>query len=290
MRNLAIPDRQTLNRSWKQLWFAAFFAFVSAAFGANFTTSLDRNSVVLGEQVVLTFKFEDGQPQEISNLPQIEGIRIASSLNNQSTSVVINNGQQSMVSSYTVVLEPTRIGDFTIPPFRAKVNGQILESQPLKLKVIASDPTAPPGTSAEKMAFLWVELPKTNLFINEPMVAEFRLYFRSDVHRYGNLQNLMPEADGLTFGKFIEGNQYQRHVGAAVFTVLPFSITITPVKTGKLSIHPINATIVLNNADPMDFGFFAPRTTPQQVALTFPQNGPAGGVAASNRLKCAAQF
>ena len=256
-----------LSRSRMGLGFAAVFALVSTTFSATFTASLDRNSIVLGEQVTLTLEFKDGQPQEISNLPHVDGLRIASSVNQQ-TSMTINNGAQSTVFSYTVTLEPTRVGEFVIPPFRAKVNGQILESQAIALKVAASDSSAPSPGLANKLAFLWISLPKTNLFINEPMVAEFRIYLRSDVHRYGNLQ-LSPDGNGLTFGKFVEGQQYQRRVGGAMFTVVPFSVAITPVKTGMVSINPINGSILLNNPDPMDFGgFFGPPMTPQQVALT----------------------
>ena len=245
-------------------------AFTLRAFSASFTASLDRSTVVLGEQVTLTLKFEDGQPQEISNLPQVDGLRIASSVN-QSVNSVFTGNTQTTVYSYSLALEPTRLGDFVIPPFTAKVNGQTLSSQPLHVKVIASDPTAPPPTFAGKMGFLWISLPKTNLYINEPVVAEFRVYLRSDVHRYGNLQ-LTPSGNGLTFSKFVEGPQYQRRVGSAVFTVVPLSMAITPVKTGTVSLDPVNGSIVLNARDPMDIGdFFGPPTTPQQVALTSPK-------------------
>lgn len=258
------------NRGRAGLWFVFLLAFVLPAFSANFTASLDRSSVVLGEQVTLTLKFEDGQPQEISNLPQVDGLRIASGVN-QSASSVFNGNTQTTVYSYSVALEPMRLGDFVIPPFRAKVNGQALSSQPLHLKVIASDPTAPSPTFADKMGFLWISIPKTNLYINEPVVAEFRIYLRSDVHRYGNLQ-LSPSGNGLTFSKFSEGQQYQRRVGSAVFTVVPLSVAITPVKTGTLSLAAINGSIVLNSRDPMDIGdFFGPPSRPQQVALTSPQ-------------------
>lgn len=262
---------QTRGRSRRWLWFVAFFALVSQAFCAKFTDSLDRDSVVLGEQVTLTLTFEDGQPQEPVSLPQVEGLQvIQNSIAGPDTKIDLDpaNGTQKTVMSYSVALQPTHVGEFVIPPFHAKVNGQILQTQPIKLKVAASDPSAPPPGFADKMAFLWIVPPKTNLFINEPAMLELRLYFRSDVRRYSNPQNLMPDGNGLTFGKFAEGGQYQRRVGNAMFTVLPLTLAVTPVKTGALSINPINAEIVLNNPDPMDFGFFAPRMTPQRVTLT----------------------
>jgi hypothetical protein len=242
-----------------------FFALVSSIFAGTFTTSIDRNSIGMGEQVVLTLRFENGQPQEFSGFPQIDGLRYASPVN-QSSSVTIENGTQSMVFSYTVAIEPTRVGEFTIPAFRAKVNGQILSSEPISLKVAAS--SAPSAESGNRAAFLSIVLPKTNLFVNEPIVAEFSIYIRSEIHRYGNLQ-LQPNGDDLTIGKFVEGQQYQRRVGNATFTVIPLSLVITPVKSGTLSLNPINGSILLNARDPMDFGsFFEPPSQPQQVPLT----------------------
>ncbi|HWD91654.1 MAG TPA: BatD family protein [Verrucomicrobiae bacterium] len=257
---------RTLNRGRIGLWFALLFAFVCPAFSASFTASLDRNTIVLGEQVTLTLKFEDGQPQGPLSLP-VDGLRITSSPE-QSISSVFAAGKQTTVYSYAVSLEATRLGEFVIPPFHIKMNGQDFSSQPLKLKVVASDSSAPPAGYAEKNAFLWIALPKTNLYLNEPMVAEFRIYLRSDVHRYGDLQ-FAPDGNGLTFSKIAQGQQYQRRVGDASFTVVPLSMAITPVKTGTVSLNPINGSIVLNGRDPMDIaGFFGPQARPQQVPLT----------------------
>jgi hypothetical protein len=255
-----------LIRGRSALWFALSCSCAANVFAAGFTASLDRNTIVLGEPVTLTLKFEDGQPQGPLSLP-VAGLRIASQPE-QSISTVFANGRQSTVVTYTVSIEATRTGAFVIPPFHIQMNGQTFSSQPLNLKVVASDPSAPPASYAEKMAFLWIELPKTNLYINEPLVAEFRIYLRSDVHRYGNLQ-LSPDGNGLTFSKFAEGQQYQNRVGNAMFTVVPLSVAITPVKTGTLSLNPVAGTVVLNARDPMDFGgFFEAPTTPQQAPLT----------------------
>ena len=257
---------QLWGRSRRWLWLVMLLALVSTTFSATFTTSLDRNSVVLGDQVVLTLKFENGQPQEVSGLPQIEGLRYGPV--SQSSSVAINNGAQSMVFSYTVPIQPTHVGDFVIPTFRAKVNGQILSSDPITLKVAASDASAPSGQSANRPAFLSIVLPKTNLFVNETVVAEFRIYIRSDIHHYGNLQ-LQPNGNDLNFGKFVEGQQYDRNVGGTVFTVIPLSLPITPVKNGTLSLDAINGSILLNARDPRDIeSLFEMQGQPQQVPLT----------------------
>jgi hypothetical protein len=246
-----------------------FLVAASSAFCATFTTSLDRTSIVFGEQVVLSLNFEGGQPSEISD-PKLDGLQMVSGLNS-STRMVMTPGSQSTVYTYTVTLEPVRTGEFVIPPISAKVDGKMLTSQPLKLKVAAVDPAStPPAGYAEKMAFLWLVLPKTNLYINEPMVAEFRIYLRSDVRRSDSLQQFSPEGNGLTFGPLVRGQSYARRVGNANYTVVPLSIAVTPVKTGTLSINPMNASIVLNNRDLME-SIWGDRGTPIQATLTSPR-------------------
>src|SRR5205807_4188910 len=118
-------------------------------------------------------------------------------------------------------LIPQQAGDFIIPSIAADVDGKILQSQPLRLKVLQSDPSAPPPESAEKLAFLWLALPKKEVFAGEVLIPELRLYVRGDVHNISDLQ--MPPLAGSDFisSKLIQGKQYQRRVGNTPFTVLP---------------------------------------------------------------------
>ena len=269
MRKLLRHGIQWLNPGANRLWFGLFFALVSPAFAVTFTASLDRTSIVFGEQVILSLTFDGAQPTEIYN-PRFDGLQAVSGLSS-STRMVVTPESQSTVYTYTIALEPVHAGQLVIPPISAKVNGQVMSSQPLTLRVAAVDPsTMPPAEYADKMAFLWVVLPKTNLYVNEPMVAEFRIYLRSDVRRIDNPQQFSPEGSGLTFGPLVQGQRYSRRVGNANFTVMPLSVAITPVKSGTLSINPMNASIVLNNRDLME-SIWGDSSRPVQAPLTSPR-------------------
>jgi len=248
MQRLTRNKMQTLNRSLRGLWLVLLFVITCPALAATFTASLDRTSVVMGEQVVLTLNFEGAKPDEISN-PTLDGLQMTSGVSSQ-TSIVSTPSGQSINYVYTLQLTPTRTGEIVIPPIAAKVNGVAVRSQPIMLKVTAVDPaTTPPAEYADKQVFLWIVLPKTNLYLNEPVVAEMRIYVRSDVRRVDNPQQIMPEGNGVTFSQLVAGQRYNRRVGNATFSVIPISVAVTPVKTGKVSINPINGSIVLNNLD-----------------------------------------
>jgi hypothetical protein len=266
--------------------FLALLCTLTDSFAAvTFTTSLDRNSVVLGEQVTLTLTFQGGQPQQISQLPAIEGLRVASSVS-QSMNTSTGPSGTTTVFTYSLALEPMRVGEFTIPALQAVANGENLSSAPLHLKVTAEDASAPPATLASQPVFLWPVLPKTELFVGETMLAEIRLYVRSDVRRIGDVQ--IPIAgDGLTFSELNGGQSFQRRLGNTVFTIVPYTFAITPLKTGDLRIGPISGSAMLNPPSMMDFDSLFGQTRAQRAALSLEpialrvQPLPSAGVPAS---------
>jgi len=68
-----------------------------------------------------------------NNFPEIEGFRKRGTSTSSQTSVI--NGQVS--SSYSVIMTyaPTRQGVFTVPPFKMKINDQVISSPGKKVKV-----------------------------------------------------------------------------------------------------------------------------------------------------------
>src|SRR6185312_6590586 len=146
---------QMLNRSLRGLCGILFFVVAWPALAATFTASLDRTSIVMGDQVTLTLNFEGAKPDEIAN-PAFDGVQMVSGVSSQ-TSIVSTGGAQSINYVYTVTLAPTRTGDIIIPPISAKIGGKMVQSQPIQLKVAAVDPaTMPPADYANKLAFLWI--------------------------------------------------------------------------------------------------------------------------------------
>jgi hypothetical protein len=248
--------------------------------GAQFSASLDRDTVIVGEPVTLSLKFENVQPGGVPNLPPLPGLRVAGGWQTRSESR-IENGASTTTVIYSLPLIAEKAGDYTIPPMVAEFDGKKVQTQQLQLKVLQSDPSAPPADYANKLAFLWPVLPKKEMYVGEVMVVELRLYLRSEIRKYSELRLPPLRGDGFTGGKTAGGQQFQRRLGAAQFNVIPFYQTVTPVKTGDLALAPINATIVVRivtggRRTIFDSGFdpedpFGPATRPEQVALTVDQ-------------------
>lgn len=225
---------------------AVIFAWLMtlAASAATFTATLDRSTVAVGESATLTLTFDGGQPKSQPTLPNIPNLQISGQGTSQSYSFV--NGASSATVAHTYALTPTQPGDFTIPALGAIVDGKVLTSKPLRLK--ATPPVPPPtdlGEAASQPAFMRLVLPKTEACVGEPLVATLELYFQNGVQNYANFQITSLPTEGFNQGAKVQGQNRRAQVGNNVCTVVPFSIVVTPIKTGPLTLGPVTASVVV---------------------------------------------
>jgi hypothetical protein len=235
------------------------------AFAASFTTSLDRDTVILGESITLTFKFEGVQTGGMPQLPNIPGLQPTGGTSSGFNSTLGPDGQMQTVQTFAVPFVANRVGDIAIPGFNLEIGGKKFSSAPLKLKVLREDPNNPPAEFATNQVFLWLALPKRETFVGEILVAELRLYLRSEIGNISELQIPQVTGDGYNAGRLNQAQQFQRRVGNATYNVVPFSFTLTPVKSGNLAIGPLNGTVVVHGGQRDFWGNFRQRA---QVPFT----------------------
>ncbi|HTV41223.1 MAG TPA: BatD family protein [Candidatus Sulfotelmatobacter sp.] len=237
---------------------ALLFCCVSTAFGANFTASLDRDNIAMGETATLSLTFEGGQPGNVPT-PDVPGLDIANSGN--STSFTFVNGQMSSVVTVTFSVTPQQTGRFVIPAMQADIGGQRIQTQPLTL--IVTRPGAPSTSqinSGSQVAFMRLTLPDKKVYPGEMIAGQLQIFFRDDVQNYQGFQFSSMPADGFTVGKLSQGGTERARIGDHVYTVIPVSVALTAVKTGTLTVGPFTANVLIivsqNNGEWGPFGGF----------------------------------
>ncbi|HEX5221258.1 MAG TPA: BatD family protein [Verrucomicrobiae bacterium] len=208
------------------------------------SASLERETVTLGESVRLSIMFEGGQPQGTPSLPTIANLQIV--YNGPSSQFSFVNGQTSSSITHNYTVTPRQPGNYTIPALTVEVGGQKLTTQPLHLTVLKPNALPPEAmASGTQPAFLRLQLPKTNLYFGEIIMGEYQLYLRDGIVGINQFQFTATPAEGLSVGKFIEGQRRRTQVGNIGYTVVPLYFVLTPVKTGPLSIGPVTANVVI---------------------------------------------
>ncbi len=249
---------------------ALLMAVPAAVAAPGLTARLDREAVPLGESVTLSLIFEDASPGATPNLPALPNLNLVSVSQRSEFNMV--NGATTAKRTFDYTLAPTQPGDITIPAMRVQINGQVLTTQPLKLKVVQGNAAAAnPQATATNLAFVRLVVPKTEVYLGEPFAVEIQLYWQ-------NAQDIqMPQlqAEGFALGQPTRPNQTTTMVGGAPWNLAVFRLAATAAKTGLLTLGPVecnlNVLIPLNTPRRRDmfdpFGMFGPRMQARPTVL-----------------------
>ena len=226
---------------------AGFSQSVLAA--TTFTASLDRETVTVGETATLTLKVEGGQPKAWPSLPGLPNLQIAGGGTSQNITIV--NGEYSASYSQGFGLTPTQPGDYIIPPLKAEIGGQVLVTAQLKLTAVKA-PTSVADSAGDKLVFFKLFVPKKEVYVGEILGVEFQVYVRDglangdQILQYFNQLGSCPlKAEGFSIIKTAHTQMRRAQVGNASYVVAALVTSLSPVKTGSLTIGSIEMTIPL---------------------------------------------
>ncbi|HZF01319.1 MAG TPA: BatD family protein [Methylomirabilota bacterium] len=252
-----------MNKFRSQTFLAVVFSLLAAlcliasdADAASFTASLDRDTIALGETATLSLAFEDGQPQNVPT-PNISGLRIVQTGNQ--TGFSFSNGANGSVSHSTLTVTfsvtPERDGEFVIPTMTADFGGRQSSSQPLKLTVQKANAPSPSAVSSgSEVAFMKLLLPQKKIYAGQILTAQLQVCWRDDAQNFGNFRFTGTPADGFTIGKIAQGQGQRAQIGNRIYTVVPFTIALTAVKSGALNLGPFTASATYLVPSPNDQG------------------------------------
>ncbi|MCX6924681.1 MAG: BatD family protein, partial [Verrucomicrobia bacterium] len=237
--------------------------------GASFTATLDREKVTAGETATLTLTFKGGDPKTMPSLPSLPNLHITGT--GTARNISIDNGAFSASTSQTFALTPTQSGVYVIPALKAEVDGQVLTTQPLKLTAVKASTAATPDNREEKLAFFKLFLPKKEVYVGEVLAVEFQVFVHDGLANGDNILQSFDQyggcplkAEGVSILKTAHAQRRRGRIGNADYRVATLVTTISPIKTGPLTLGSMDVNLTLQiplpnqrRRDPFDpFGMF----------------------------------
>ena len=192
-----------------------------------FTARLEPESVAAGESATLQLVFTDcgriGAPQ----MPPIANANIQFSGSSQQYSIVNGTSSSSIVHQYTV--QPNAAGTVEIPALAVEVDGKKLTSNPVTLRVGK-------GLELSEIGFVKVVTPKPDCYLGETFPVDVKFYFRQSPQDVA--ANPVLRMDGFTIDQQGKRQSGQERIGADIYGVVTWKLSLTPVKTGELPLGP----------------------------------------------------
>jgi len=223
------------------------------AHAANFTATVDRTEVALGEQIQLTLRYDGAPNAGTPQLPQLDGFGVTYS--GPMTQVSIVNGARQDSVSHVFILTPSREGTLVIPGFQVKLGDQVFSSQPIPIKVSKGGP--PPGQ--EDYFLLRLSSPRNELYLNELVPVDLKFYIRDGIRYRSQMPGIT--AEGFSEIKLPRPVESQEAIGGKSHTVYTFRTLTSPQRAGDLSLGPAQVTMDVFQESPSrrrPFGFDDP--------------------------------
>ena len=170
----------------------------------------------------------------------------------QSVSQSWINGVVSFSQSYTYVIEPKRVGEFSMPPATIEIDGKTLTSKPIKVVVVKAvevpkDPNDP-NYIANQNIHLVAEISKSNPYVGEGIYVEYRLYVSGNVNVHRYAVTAAPQYSGFWNQEIkIDGKEVKKgkYNGEDYRYVVLQKALLIPTNDGKLTLDPMKMDVVV---------------------------------------------
>jgi hypothetical protein len=244
------------NRYFYLFTFIFFLGLLSQSFAQAFTASVNETTVADNERFQVTFTFSGKSINNLSKFtpPSFENFMILSGPN-QSTSIQIINGSQSASLSYTYVIQPKNVGNFTIGSASIGQDGNTYKSDQIKITVVKGQdkPKQQQNSDSQiseseisKNLFIRASVDKTRAFKGEQVTIVYKLYTRLSiasqmgVNKLPQYQNFWAEeletSGNINFTtEIVDGKQFR--VGILK------RVALFPTQTGTLEVTPLELTV-----------------------------------------------
>jgi len=235
---------------------------------------VDRTKIGISDLVKYTIEISGKKIGNISTprLPKIENFENLGSSTSSSSNYSIVNGKMTskVTKSYTYTLRPLKIGNYIIPPITIKIKDKSFTTDPIHIKVSeGSTQPAPPTSSSftqqpnssldlSDNLFLKADISKNNVFEEEPIIVEYKLYSRYDIANLAfagdtNFEGFWKEdiykPESISFDR-------ETYNGIMYNVMLMRSVALFPTRSGKLNIPSVvlNVDIRTQSHSFFDFG------------------------------------
>jgi hypothetical protein len=209
---------------------------------AELVASVDRARLNSGETVELTLESNDvtqfGKPDLTSLEPlfEVRGTRQVNQLNTL-------NGDNQATTRWIITLLPLQNGTLVIPPLKL---GDV-QSQPITVQVIESDPQANPDKQAP--VFIDASLDQTSVYVQAQAILTLRIYHSVSLYDDSSLPPLqIPDARIEQLG---ESRTYEKDINGIRHGVIEMRYAIYPQHSGELIIPAQIFNAALVDAQPV---------------------------------------
>ena len=242
-KQIATPPRHFLTALF--LILLVCFSCSSYAQTSKLEANIDKNPVMLDESFTLTVTMSGDVDRDAFDASTLLSNFVVGRTSVSSQTRMVNF-KTSRSTTWSTILFPRAIGEFTIPAFQ--IDDQV--SQPIVVSVI---PVSAGSNTQSRDVFVKTELEKDTVYLHQQVKYSIKLYLAREIER-GSLQ--APELDYAEIQQIGKDAEYSEILNGKRYRVINRDFAIIPQRSGEFTINgPIFQGDIIANSR-QSFGFF----------------------------------
>ncbi|MDG1933805.1 MAG: BatD family protein [Flavobacteriales bacterium] len=232
-----------------------FMLLSTFLFAQELKVSIDKNPVILGEQILLQYSIN--AESEKFQTPNFNNFRVLSGPNpSTQSSYTFSNGksESSTTTTYSIYIKAKKEGIFDIPPASVYSSGKRINSKGIKIRVVKGNTKQ--NDKLSNNLFIKVETSKKDIVVGEQILVTYKLLTRVELQNT-ELSSL-PELNGFWVKDLETSSRFKRDVinGTAYNVAVIKKSVLTAQLAGDLIIDPLELKCSIrkqrtrNNRDP----------------------------------------
>ncbi len=231
----------------KRIGFIVFAVIASVSIpvyaqGLNFTASVDKNRLEIGDQLTLTLVVT-GNVQKIPE-PKVKNVGdFAQYASGRSQNITFVNGAVTATTQLNFVLVAKKVGTFKIGPAELEIGGNLLQTVPMTITVLPSGSVpkqqAPAPSEAEvreglKDIFVTASVDKSRVYVSEQVT--YTVKFFQAVRLFDNPEYYPPSVTGFWKEDMPPQTSRYETVNGRRYLVSEVKMALFPTASGRATI------------------------------------------------------
>ena len=246
----------------KFLFIILYLSVVSICYAQDISISanVDKQEIALDDQITLSIVVSGN----VSNIPQptipsLDGFTAYSSGRSQNISII--NGQITSSVSFTYILVPNEVGEYTLGPFSIDYKNNTYSADAIDIKVLqrsaqpqAPSYAAPDYRDAERELFIETYVDKLRAYVNEQITLTFAFY--QAVNLFGNPVYNPASTTGFWTEDMPPQKKYYKIINGVNYLVTEIKTALFATSPGEFTIG--SARLEASVEDPEKFSSRSP--------------------------------
>ncbi len=229
---------------WQCLMLLSLLSLATVAQAAtSLNVRVDKNPVMLGEELRLSVQVDEKVSSSAIDFSVLEkDFRVSPPAVGQSMQII--NGQSSQSTTWQLSLFAKATGTFEIPAFSVRN----VSSSPITVEVIPASQQA----TGQKVLFIQSKLSQTELYVQQMVYYEVKIFFSGDLQRGSLSQPELPNTTIEQVGKDIEGTEL---VDGIRYQTITRRYSLIPQQSGSFTLEApfFNGEMIDRNSSRYDY-------------------------------------